>query len=87
MEKKKVTIGHHLTVAGVTLIPVIESSLSCWNIKGIFSFFGVSQPVSIVAVSTSEKKAFSNTGEEVPLGQLIREVPGIKGLIDEFTGS
>ncbi len=87
MEKKKVTVGHPFTVAGVTLIPVIESSLSCWNIKGIFSFFGVSQPVSIVAVSTSEKKAFSSSGEEVPLARLIKEVPGIKGLIDEITDS
>jgi hypothetical protein len=35
-------------------------------------------------VSPSEKRAFRITGEEVPLDQLIKEVPAIKELIRQI---
>ena len=82
MEKKEVEIGNPVTIAGVTLIPVTKVSLNYWRSKDSISFFGIKQPFSVVVVSPSEKKAFRIRGEEVPLDQLIQEVPGIKELLD-----
>lgn len=82
MEKKKIEIGSPVAVRGVTLIPVIKVSLNSWHHKSGISFFGVKQLLSVAVVSPSEKKAFRVTGEEVPLEQLIQEVPDIKELLD-----
>ena len=84
MEKKEVEIGNPVTIAEVTLIPVIKSSLAYWRRKGSVSSFGTKQPVSIVVISSSGKKAFGINGEEVPLDQLKREVPDIKEVLDRI---
>ena len=81
MEKKEIEIGSPLKVGGVTIIPVIKSSLNCWRYRASISFFGIKQPASVVVVSASEKKAFRITGEEVPLDQLIQEVPAVEELV------
>jgi len=82
MEKKKVEIGNPLTIDGITLIPIIKVSLNYGHRKGGISFFGTKQPLSVVVISPSEKKAFRTSGEELPLDELIQEVPGIKKLLD-----
>ncbi len=82
MEKKEVEIGNPVTVAGVTLIPVIKVSLNYWRSNGSISFFGVKQPINVVVVSSSARRAFRITGDEVPLDQLIQEVPGIKEVLE-----
>ena len=82
MEKKEVGIGNPVAVAGVTLIPVLQVSVSYWRGGNGISFMGVKQPVSIVVVSPSAKKAFRVTGEEVSLNQLIQEVPDVKGILE-----
>ena len=81
MEKKEVEIGNPVTVAGVTLIPVIKASLNYWRGSGSLSFFGMKQPIGLVVVSQSTKRAFRITGEEVPLDQFIKEVPRIKEVL------
>jgi len=81
MEKKEIEIGSPLTVGGVTIIPMIKSSLNYWRYRASTSFFGIKQPVSVVVVSASEKKAFRITGEEVSLDQLIQEVPAVEKLV------
>ena len=82
MEKKEVTVGNPMTIAGITLIPVTEISLHSWQRKGGISFLGIKQPLGVVVISPLEKKAFKISGEEVPLDQLIAEVPGIKELLN-----
>ena len=82
MEKKEVTIENPVAVRGVTLIPIAKVSLNYRDGNGGISFFGVKQPVSVVVVSPSAKRAFRITGEEVLLDQLIQEVPGIKKLLN-----
>ena len=82
MEKKEVAIGNPVAIAGVTLILVTEVSLNSWHSKRGVSFFGIKQPLSVIVVSPSEKRAFRITGEEVPLDQIRQEVPGIKDLLD-----
>ena len=82
MEKKEVTVGNPVTIAGITLIPVTEISLHSWQHKESISFLGIKQPLSVVVISPLEKKAFKISGEEVPLDQLIAEVPDIKELLN-----
>ena len=81
METKEAVIDNPVTIAGVTLIPVVRVSQSQWQGNSGISFMGFKQPLSVVVVSPSAKKAFRMTGEEVPLDQLIQEVPGVKEVI------
>jgi uncharacterized spore protein YtfJ len=82
MEKKRVIIGSPVAVAGITLILVTKLSLSCQpNGSNIF-FFGLKEPVSFVVASPSTKKAFEITGKEIPLDQLIQEVPGLAAILE-----
>ena len=84
MEKKEVIIGSPVRVAGATVVPVTQVSLYYWCGKGGVSFFGLKYPVSIVVATPEEKKAFRVTGEEIPLDQLIQEVPGMKEVIEKI---
>jgi hypothetical protein len=49
--------------------------------RGI-SFLGTKQPLGVIVISPLEKKAFKVSGEEVPLDELIKELPGIKKLLN-----
>ncbi len=81
MEKKEIEISSPLKVRGVTVISVIKSSLQCRRYRTGIAFSGTKQPVSVVIISPSGKKAFRITGEEVPLDQLIQEIPAVEKLI------
>jgi len=82
MERKELEVCNTVTVAGVTLIPIAEVSLNYWCGNSGISFFGVKQPIAVVIVSPSAKRAFRITGEEIPLAQLIEEVPGIREVLE-----
>ncbi len=84
MEKKEVKIDNPVALAGVTLLPLVEVSLSYWRRDSRLSIFGTKQPVSVVVISPSAKKAFRISGEEVPLEQLMQEVPGIREILGEI---
>ena len=66
MEQKEVEIGTPIAVAGITLIPVSQVSVSHSHNNGAISSLGVKQPVGVVVVSALEKRAYRITGEEVP---------------------
>lgn len=84
MEKEEIKIEAPFTVAGVTLVPIVKTQLNRWQTKDRLSFFGIKQPVSIVVVSPQVKRAFRISGEEVPLDQLIEEVPDIKETLERI---
>lgn len=84
MEKKEVRIDTPVAIAGVTLIPVTEVSRNYWHGKSGISFFGVKQPIGVVVVSQSTKRAFRVSGEEVPLDQFIQEIPAIKEILEKI---
>jgi len=81
MEKKEVELDNPIVVAGVTLIPVARVSLNYQRSNGIISFLGVKQPVGVVVVSPSTRRAFSINGEELSLDQFVEEVPGMKEIL------
>ena len=78
MERKEVEIGSPVSIGEISLVPVAELSLNYRGGKRCSSFFGIKQPVCIVVVSPSGKRAFRASGEEVPLEQLIQEVPALR---------
>ena len=84
MEKKRVGIENPLSVGEVTIIPVAKVSLNYFHGKSGLSLFCFKQPVSIVVVSPLVKRAFRITGEEVPLDELAKEVPGIKQVLEQL---
>jgi len=77
-----VIIGSPIAIAETTLIPVVKSSLNCQSSGKTMFFSGVKQPVSIVVASPSAKKAFEITGQEIPLDQLIQEVPDLIQILE-----
>jgi len=81
METEKIRIEAPFAIAGVTLVPIVKTSLNCWHSKGCLSVFGTKQPVSLVVVSHQAKRAFRINGEEISLDQLTKEVPGIKEIL------
>ena len=81
MEEPEVIVDSSVAVGGVTVIPVVEVSLSHWRVKGGFAFYGAKRPVGLVVVSPAGKKAFRITGEEVALETLVQEVTGIEDVL------
>ena len=82
MEEKEVIVENPIAIAGVTVIPVAKMSLNRWHGNRGFSFFGIKQPVGVVVVSPSAKRAFRTTGEEVSLDEFIKEVPDVKEVLE-----
>ena len=78
MEKKQVVIDSPIAVAGLTIIPVVHVSLNYFLHNDGGSVLGVKQPVAIMVVSPTEKRAFRITGEEVSIDQLVQEATDIK---------
>lgn len=84
MEKKEVGLESPIMVSGLTIVPVVEVSVNCTHTAKITSFSGVKQPVAVVVVSPSLKKAFRISGEEVTIEQLIQEAPALEGVLAEL---
>jgi hypothetical protein len=80
MERKEIIIENPVAIAGVTMTPVIEVSLKHCAAQGSASIFGVKQPIVVILVSTSAKRVFRITGEEISIDQLIQELPHLKKL-------
>ena len=79
METKREIVDAPVTVTGgVTIIPVAEISVSSWSSKRGSALWGGKQPVGIIVISQSMKRAFRITGEEVALEQFRQEVPGVE---------
>ena len=84
MEKKHISVQDSIPVNGLNLLPVFETSLNCRQGDSYISFKGIKQPVAVVIISPSVKKAFRISGEEVPFDQLIRELPSIRESLESI---
>ena len=82
MERKKLTIGNHLETNGLTIFPLISISARCNRLGRSLSFYGSIYPQYIVLVNGDGPKAFTINGEDVSLGQLIKEVPELRAALD-----
>jgi len=82
MEKKHISVQGPLPVNGLNLLPVIETSLNCRQGSSYLSFMGTKQPVAVVIISPSGKRAVRISGEEVSIDQLIKELPSIQDVLE-----
>ena len=82
MEKKEVTIDNPVTVGGVTIIPIVQVSLNYEHSNSGIFLSSYKQPIAVVVISVSARKAFRITGEEVSIDQLIQEFPNIKVMLE-----
>ena len=82
MDKKRLTAGNPIKIAGITLILVTRSSINYQPSGNNVFFFGVKQPVSIVVASQSAKRAFEVSGKEIPLDKLMQEVPRLDEVLE-----
>ncbi|UCH51938.1 MAG: hypothetical protein JSV54_04125 [Chloroflexota bacterium] len=82
MEKERIIIGEPVAIARTTVVPVVKLSFNCQPSCGSIFFSGVKKPVSIVVASQSSKKAFDINGNEIPLDQLIQEVPDLVRMLE-----
>jgi hypothetical protein len=84
MEKKEVTIEGPLKVGGVTVITIADTLLKCESSNGGAVFMGIKKPSYVVVISKSEKRAFSVSGEDISMDQIIALVPGIEALLQKL---
>ena len=71
------TTDHPVVADGINIIPVVQVSLSCWRGNRGDLFMAAKQPQAVILISTSAKRAFRITGEEVSIDQLKKEFPNI----------
>lgn len=76
-------IAGPMAIAGITLILVIKLSLNCQPGGSNIFFSGIKQPVNVVVASPLAKKAFDIEGAEIPIGQLLKEVPDLAGILEK----
>jgi len=82
MEKKQRVIDNPITVDGITIIPIVHILLNSYiHSDGAF-MFGRKQPDAIIVVSPAGKRAFRITGEEVPLDQIVDDIPELETLLN-----
>jgi hypothetical protein len=77
MERKIAETCPALSVMNVTLVPIVETSLSCWHNGTGISVFGIKKPIGVVVVSPLYKKVITVDGEEFPVEQFLAEHPGV----------
>lgn len=82
--ERKIAIDKPTTVSGITLIPVTKSSLNYQYMGNRIWCFGTKQPFIIVVVSQTARQALDITGQEVPLDQLIQDIPCIKDMMEIY---
>jgi hypothetical protein len=75
MERKETIIEGPRVVGGTRLIVVANLRLGSISLKDRHAFFGIKKPTHIVAISGSERRAFTIEGEEIIPEKLIKDVP------------
>ena len=64
-------------VAGVRITPVVRVSIQSVEIKGTRSFYAGKQPVYLIISSADGERAYSVTGRDVSLSQVMEECPAL----------
>jgi hypothetical protein len=81
LETQKVSAGQRITVGGITLLPIINTSVHCWNIERGIVGYGSKTLDGIVVVSEKWTGAINIAGEEVPVERYTEKVPEVKELL------
>ena len=82
MEKEEIRLETPFAIAGVTLVPIVKTSINHWQSKGELFFIGTKQPLSLLVISPQAKRAFRISGEEISPDELMKEVPAIARILE-----
>jgi hypothetical protein len=82
MEKTITGVETPISFRGSTIIPIWEISLHHSSTAGII-IFGSKKAVGAIIITAKQTKAFGVNGEELPLEKFLREVPGLKEVLEK----
>jgi len=81
LETQEVSAGERITVEGITLLPIISTTVRCLNVgRGIIGY-GSKTLDGIVVVSEKWTGAMNVAGEEVPVERYAEEIPEVRELL------
>jgi hypothetical protein len=81
MEEEKIIADIPVSIGEIKLIPIVEVLTHRWIKKGRAAYSVVKEPLAVVIVSQSEKKAFDMNGQEINIDELINAVSELKELL------
>ncbi|MES0278635.1 MAG: hypothetical protein ABUK03_02685 [Dehalococcoidales bacterium] len=79
--EETITTGPAVKAVGRTLIPLVSVRLEHRKIKRGFFISGHKQPLAIIIVTPSAKRAFKLDGQEVSLAELAQKYPKAKDIV------
>ena len=82
MEKKKIEAGTGIHCNGLTLTPVVETSINFRYTPTSMSINVHKQPLAVIINKAGYKTALRSTGEPVSLEDLAKEFPQLKTYFD-----
>lgn len=82
MRKEYLAPEKAMRVAGVRVITVVRISVGYTEIQGARSFYAAKQPVYLIIQSEDGERAYSVTGREVPIQQVIAGCPSLAAALE-----
>jgi hypothetical protein len=82
MAQKKIIIEAPLNIGDLTIIPVVELSISHYNGDSGIYFFAYKKPVAIVTVTGIEKKLLILDETYLSVDKLLAEVPQLSAILN-----
>jgi hypothetical protein len=82
MEKSITGVEKPISAPGCTIIPVWKMTLRYSYSAGIM-IFGTKKAVAAVIIGPNSKIVFGIDSEEIPLDQLMLEVPALRGVLED----
>ena len=73
--------GQRITVGGITLLPIISTTVHCLNIERGIVCYGSKTLDGIVVVSEKWTGAINIAGEEVPVERYAEKIPEVEELL------
>ena len=86
MRKEYLALEEAIIVAGVRIIPIVRISELYTEIRGSRSFYAGKQPVYIIIASMDGERAYSVTGGEAAIQQVISDCPALAVVLEGRPG-
>ena len=84
MKIDEVKAGQPVRIGEITLVPIEHTFVSCLSMAGGVVVRGSKELAGIVVVSGKNRYAIDLTGEEMPLGHSLKQVPELARLLDRL---
>ena len=82
MRKEYLALEEGIVIAGVRIIPIVRISVSYTEIQGVRSFYAGKQPVYLIITTIEGERAYSVTGREAPIQQVISDCPALAAALE-----